>query len=269
MLSNFKKFIKTKSNWIHVITVFLVIAGFVITLITKGEYISEKHYFQIIGGMFALIVLENFVMLVTYMDDSKSKTDIINNNVEEIKRTLNLSLNKTEEIKYSLDDPCKYIEVVTNAKKCIFCNGVGMAFLSDYNLQTSLANVDTRISIRFVVANHENDAFQKIVTRGIYKSDKKEAKTISKMFDIAIDRIREKRNLNISYVDFFTPISYFAIDYKEKTDSSFIQAKHYLHNMNNKNIKVLYCTVRPGSDLYEYYREQILLLENYNIPAND
>ena len=97
MLSNFKRFIKIKSNWFYVITVFLAIAGFVISFIIK------EYYFQVIGGMFALIVIENFFMLINYMDDSKSKTDAIENNVEEIKQMMESSINEINGVKNTLD----------------------------------------------------------------------------------------------------------------------------------------------------------------------
>ena len=126
--------------------------------------------------------------------------------------------------------------------------------------KTHLPNIELRIAIKFVVADCNNDDILKAV-KGISNAAKEELQSLSQVFDIGLNRIKHDRDVDVVFIDFYVSISYFAIDYKEQTNSSFIQAKHYLLNENKKSIKVFYCTVRPGTNLYDYYKEQILILD--------
>ncbi len=237
MKTRLKKHLQVKANWVGVFTLIFAIGGFLIS------FIFSQVSYQIISGMFVLIAVENFLMRITYMDDIKHQ------------------LEAQKETDYS-SEPCNYREHISEAKECIFFNGIGLVLLCDLDLHNHLSKIDAQVSIKFVVAKHCEDNFQKVVLGGLQKApDIEGAKAISKMFELTENRIREHRSLDVTHIDFFAPVSYFAVDYKEYTESSFIQAKHYLLNREKKGIQSYYCSVRPGSKLYEYYRQQIILLD--------
>ena len=81
------------------------------------------------------------------------------------------------------------------------------------------------------------------------------------LFEEGVSSIQKKRNVNVIKLDIFSPVAYVAIDYKSITEASLIQAKHYLLSEDKSVLR----TVRPGVELYEYYRQQILLEGNARI----
>jgi hypothetical protein len=159
---------------------------------------------------------------------------------------------------------CSFGEKALQAKNSVFCSSLIMAQLNDFDIQNDFMKVNSEIPITIVLLNSNNPDMIKTLQRFNGYSLIENEKTIIEGVKIGIDRIlSNKRNVTVKYKNFIIPNSYFAVDYKVKTDSSFIQIKQYLLN-DNKGIKVLYCTVRPESELYELYREQILLLERSN-----
>ena len=251
MSSKIKTFLKTKPNWIYIISVIFAIVGLLISFIFK-EY---SH--QIIGMMFTIIVVDNFLMLIFYMDDIKHKSDDIKKDIESIK--CKLENTQVGSIKYSLSS-CDEKKAIFQAKKSIFFSGAGMTFFN-YDLANSLANTEPYVEINCVVTDLNNPDVKKAMDY-LFRGIKKGKQSVSRLsFDRQISRIRSARNINVDFITTFSHISYFAIDYKEQTESSFIQAKHYLVQEYAGEVKVFYCIVRPGTELYKYYLDQIFLLE--------
>jgi len=163
-----------------------------------------------------------------------------------------------DKISYSLY-PCSYSDMVRKAQKTIFFSGAGCEVLNDYSLQNILAEINHKISIDIVKSNPNNEDVR-LAFQGLTEISREYVVSVNELVATGVDRIKVKRNINVKYIDFFNPISYFAIDCNENSKFSFIQAKHYLISDDKKTVKVFYCTVHPGSDLYDWYREQIILL---------
>ena len=161
---------------------------------------------------------------------------------------------------------CNYGEKVLQAKNSIFSSGIWMAMLADPGIQNDFAKVNPEIPITFVMANSDHPNMVKCVNMINGWSHVNDAKEMKKIIDgakIGINRIKSCREINEKYINFIVPVSYFAIDYKVVTESSFIQIKYYLLN-DKRAVKHLYYTVFPGSELFEQYQKQILLLEKSN-----
>jgi len=174
-------------------------------------------------------------------------------------------VNKSEHsgITYS-SRSCNYGEKALQAKNSIFSSSIFMAMLADYDIQNDFANVNPEIPITLVMVNSDYPDMLKFVNmfngRSNIENEEKVMTTVAENVKIGIKRIKSSRNINVKFINFIVPVSYFAVDYKIVTESSFIQIKHYLLN-DKRAVKVLYCTVLPGSELFEQYRKQILLLE--------
>ncbi|MCL2057344.1 MAG: hypothetical protein FWH02_09050 [Oscillospiraceae bacterium] len=224
----------------------------VVTLISVviGKFFDKMDSTNAIIILLVLITVDLVCIIIGYLEKSLQLSE---HNKKMLKYAIAQS---TSGVSYSSDD-CNYIDIVKSATKCIFYSGIAMGRFSDYNMENAFAEVSTEITITFVCANLENDDVLKSAN-GFFGRNKIEPLNSFHVYQKAIERMKKKRNIVDKYIDIFVPISYFAIDYKEITEFSFIQAKHYLLDENRGEIKALYCTVRPGSVLYNYYQEQIL-----------
>jgi hypothetical protein len=159
---------------------------------------------------------------------------------------------------------CDYAKIVLQAKECIFFNGIVLATLADMDLRNSLIKVDPRININFVSANL-NDSVIFESARRYWGTENDMLRSMGDnvlTWIKTIKKAHQNTNHNYSNICIFT--SYFAIDYKDIKETSFIQAKYYLLNKSHNEVNVFYITTRPGDELYEIYREQIKLIENKN-----
>ena len=95
----------------------------------------------------------------------------------------------------------------------------------------------------------------------VYGQNEKYYEARMETFTSGIEAIRSYRNVDVTPLDIFVPVAYFAIDYESETTSSFIQAKYYLLSKERGDAKVFYCTAYPGTELYKIYQEQILLIK--------
>jgi len=168
---------------------------------------------------------------------------------------------ETAKINYSLS-PCDFEEKIKQAKDCIFFSGVVLSHLGSHQLRDCLTDIDPRIKISIFAVDLDDDVHFNTVCR-LY-GDGEIISSMSKSCKNWMNEIKNRHeNSFIKRTNAFTPISYFAVDYNDDKESSFIQAKHYLHR-KEPGAKVFYCTVRPGHELYKYYREQIMLIEEKN-----
>ena len=157
---------------------------------------------------------------------------------------------------------CNYIEKIRAAKDCVFFNALILTLLADVDLRTEFGKMDPRISVYFVLSDPKDEELQRVIKRYWANSDEI-FKSFQENFEIWIRNIKnEHANTECDYANLFTPISYFAVDYKDEKESSFIQAKHYLIQGDfGKSPNYIYVAARPGTDLYRYYKQQILLIE--------
>jgi len=66
-----KRFFAIKSNWANIITFIIAVVALTIS------FFFDDYSYQIIGAMFVLIVIENFILKITYMDDITQKTHFV------------------------------------------------------------------------------------------------------------------------------------------------------------------------------------------------
>ena len=158
-------------------------------------------------------------------------------------------------------DPCNYIEAVKKATGSIFFSGIGMTFL-DYALRNVLVNdTDPKVTINFAAVDYIKNNDIMTFLQDYFGPHREKWYKHRDAFNDHVEILKNRQNTSFLDLDIFMPVSYFAIDYKEKTKFSFIQAKHYLRHKYENEVNVLYYTAHQGTKLYEQYRNQILLIE--------
>lgn len=156
---------------------------------------------------------------------------------------------------------CNYMEMISEARNSIFFSGTGMSLLANSDLRNSLSKIDKKVSISFFVTDCCGNEASLNYKREAFGENREYYKSRMLTFISGINAIKSYRNVDLTLMDLFLPVAYFAIDYKNETKSSFIQAKYYLMSKEKGDAKVFYCTVHPGAELYKIYQEQILLIE--------
>jgi len=248
-MSSFKKYISKKSNWAYIILFLILVIAYVF------GFFLERFSYIAIGGLFLFIAVENFIKSIGYFE-------VIMDNTEESKKCLESLVNSIHKprINYA-EKSLDYKTKVATATNSVFFNGSGMAFMADYDLTTSIANLPSEVSVSFFATNcNKNPVSLNYLhdfggwREGYYTS-------LWETLNNSLERIKRRRSVSFTCLDLFVPISYFAIDYLVETEFSFIQAKHYLLVEERNDIKVYYCEAYPGTDVYDYYLEQIKLIE--------
>jgi hypothetical protein len=172
-----------------------------------------------------------------------------------------------EKIKYS-KMPCDYNKMILQATNSIFFSGNGMSHF-EQSLAKALAEIAPHVEINCVVSDLSGDAIETInFLTGLSKSDPSIITDHLNRYNKHLDTIRAKRGINNAFIKIVSMISYFAIDYKQQTESSFIQAKHILLSDRKGDYNTFYCIARPGTEIYEYYRNQIEILEKKAMEIN-
>ncbi|MCL2311530.1 MAG: hypothetical protein FWC41_03415 [Firmicutes bacterium] len=235
------------------ITLLLTITAIVISLFFVGIDANVK-----IVSLLVIIVTEFFIVIFCYLERIAESTKKIDTIIERIPTTGYSTLPQEY-------DKCKY------AQNSIFISGVGMNNI--YGVREMLADIKSSVSITLAVNNYEEPDVMTALYSFFGKPSKK-WDGYKTFFNESVKKIKNRpdRPVKVIYMDTFVPIAFFAIDYKEETDNSFIQAKHYIlsdeldhDKQNGYKIKGYYYTARPRTDSYKLYREylnQILLIEN-------
>lgn len=83
-------------------------------------------------------------------------------------------------------------------------------------------------------------------------------------FHHTVQQIAKQRPVNVIKLDMYAPPYYAAVDYKDETEYSSIQAKQYFIHEKDGGVSVYTCVTHVGSEFYNFYRQQILLLERNN-----
>jgi hypothetical protein len=159
---------------------------------------------------------------------------------------------------------------IGNAKKSIFISGTSMTIVSgnkDLYREDKEGGVKKGVEIIFAVSKIDNPNISDFLIESYGKNENsiKKSKTD---FDSAVDYINKGRSKPVIVidVDIFVPIAYVAVDYEEKNNDSYINAKHYL--LSNKprsdddNTAFFGISPHPRSELYNRHLEQIKLLKD-------
>lgn len=201
-----------------------------------------------IVALLVILSTEIFIMTVGYLEKiafSTRKLDEYANNMEKI--SLYKEPNGTDFLKY--------------ATKSIFISGPGMQVI--YDIRNLLASIDEKIPITLAIQNYNNRDLVNVLIH-YFGINEKEWMTRRSIFNEGIKIIYQKRNLNIIVFNKFSPIGFVAIDYKDVTENSIIQAKHYILSEDIFKANYYFCRVKPGIELFDIYREQILCIEKYS-----
>ena len=262
-MEKLKKFLAVKSNWAYVIMFFVLVVAYIVGLF------NERFSYIAIGGLFLFIALESFIKSIGYFEDIKDNTNVSVESLKEIKEKAEMitkSISKIDEMAIQISkvdysySSCIYKDVIPRATNSLFFSGVGMAFF-DYDIENSIIKVDQSVNITFVVMNVYNEDVATGV-ESFYNISKEETRMLHESFIKRVLRINNFRKTNFGVIDTFVQVSYFAVDYKELTEFSFIQAKYYLLTKNDEHIDVMYYTARPGTELFKCFRKQILIIED-------
>lgn len=226
---------------------------------------SDYIIAAIITGSLGLIgVIFSTLSYVRFNKQAKEvskREEELNERESEIQKKESMP-NKCEanRINYSFES-CNYIDYIKNATNSIFFSGIALSLLADMNLRRVI-NEKKDTSKCFIIQNFKNEELYKFIDEFLHIT-KLEHRNWRGLFEDFQMWIKEIKNKDSFYSNSFYPVSYFAVDYKNViNDTSFIQAKHYFSRESSETPpKVLYVTAYPNTDLYNFYREQILLIE--------
>jgi len=181
MKNRVKRFFAVKSNWINVIIFFVAVVALFI------GFFFEGYSHQVIGVMFTLIVAENFITKITYMDDILQK-------LEKPKGAVSM---KHE------DDCVPVPEVTKRAKKEMYISAATLI-----NYYKYLPEIARRVDLDKIRLLIYSDEMIKIYDKS--KNSGSEGITTSHLKPYI-----EVENIEIRVIDSFMPTTFFAIDMNE------------------------------------------------------
>jgi len=176
------------------------------------------------------------------------------------KLTQTVALYNERNEKYMTNNP--RIENIIVAQNSIFISGTGMSFIH-YN-RNELIKINKNVKIIFAISNYDNEHILWYMKYFFGKNEEHRQKSKA-LFNETIETLKDSgHKVEIIYIDVFVPTAYVAVDYKENEENkhSFISAKHYLINGIGESTEYFNLLVKPKDDIYQKYRNQILLIEN-------
>jgi len=255
------KIIKTKSNWVSIITFVLAFIVFCISFFTT------KFSYQIITLMFTLIAAENFLKHIFFMEDIKNKLndlekqdskgiktiEDINNKLNDLKRQdpVGIKIKKTDDF---VEDTKKFL--LESQKEIIMIGGSMSRFTGAINpiiRHSQKNNVKVRILALNVLNNEIRERYAEMIN---YKN-------APINLDHLID-LKNKENIEVRTYEFLPTAYYFAIDLN--TQNGKIWASHIFYGVSQE------CdyphVIVDGSDEYWYetYRNHIESLWEKGVP---
>ena len=238
-----KRFLATKSNWTSIAMVVLSIIGVVIS------FLLEQFFYQIIGAMFALIAVENFVKQFTYMEDIKEKLN-------------SLKPQGSSYVEIKARRQCKDIPtVIGEAKHELFISGINMRTLGGYTDEILSRN---DLNIRILVLNLNNAEL-----RNAHENMKGHHIKGMPTAYYFLEEFKNHDYIKIKEIDSITPIMFVAYDMEKPY--GYIKAEHHFNGTELQNLPNIELT--PDKDWYESYREQIETLwergRDYVFPEKD
>lgn len=185
--------------------------------------------------------------------------------LEEIKSDSNSILNS---ISILNPDALPFDDDILAAKKCIFVSGTNMRFMG--KVRQKFVDAASDVEIIFAISKVDDPNVKLWLNYFSEKTDEELQKYKTRFrYDVAyINEERKKlgkTEVRIIELDFFLPIAYFAIDYRDEEQGfSVIHAKHYLlSDKGEERTRAFNLSVHPRTKLYDKYREQIRLIEHY------
>jgi len=233
-LKNLKRFLRIKTNWITIITIVLAAVGLVI------GFVFQEFTYQVISGMFLLIVVENFVMQVTYMDEIKSKLDA-------------LALQKQNGTIFKAYYECKQpIELMNQVKKELFVNSSNLRFWDGvFDLIASRED----LKVRIVVLD-----FDKPEVRNAYSAFRGHtASTYSSTTNKFLKELIKCPHVEIKKVDFI-PMAYF-VGIDTNTIDGYIRARFMTNTPTRADNPCIEVTPLD-KEWYENLKEQMEVIWN-------
>ena len=240
-------------NWIaghlNIISLVILIIAIIMSALQFFNYFNISEG-RIIITLLLLLAIQFFILNIGYLERFIASASIINEYTKQISK-----------IEYSKSDKIK--QMFHQAKYNLFFSGLCMSCFNDDDLVNSLINIDSNVTIDIVITDTTNQEVLNILNFQ-YGISENEWKARQIIIGKIIKKIKKKRpSTNVSFINIVSPISYFAIDYDEESESSFIQTKYYsIPKDKDGNLPdFFYCGTHPETGLYNYYRKQIFLLK--------
>jgi hypothetical protein len=156
-----------------------------------------------------------------------------------------------------------YNRMISEAKNSVFISGVGMQSIE--KVKDMLINLKEDVSITLALPGHNDTFLKKYLWRDPYDWEWRRAAV-----ETATEDIKKVRSVRTITLDTFLPTTYVAVDYKEKSESSFICVGHYL--LSTEKVKIAsearsdrYCYFVTPEDgkIYDDYLKQVELIEKH------
>jgi len=235
MKSRMRRFFSIKSNWVNVIIFAIAVIALAISFFFEG------YSHQIIGIMFTLIVVENFITKITYMDDI----------IQKLGNSKGMVMMREE------DDCTPVPEVIKRAEKEMFISAATL--ISYHKYLPEIARRTNLERIRLLVYTDEMgeiyDKLKRTGARGISTS------FLTPYSDGSIG------NVEIRKIDSFMPTTFFAIDMS--THGGYIRAT-YLFNDHQESPYMPSVEFTPNDgEWYSIHKNQMEALWKRAEPWNE
>ncbi|MDR2532352.1 MAG: hypothetical protein LBC82_05875 [Oscillospiraceae bacterium] len=248
-------------NWSYS-GVFLALVIFYVIALGLDIFSNKETIMEIaIGGLLLFIGFEIFFIRVSFFEDIKNEFKDIKNEMESIAKKID---RLKPDIAYT-DNRINRAEKISKAKSSIFVSGIGMGDFRNDN-EDFIKSIETimnqGVRVHCIACDLNVDEVRKC-SHFINKTDDLKVDRDRTGFDECIKTIKSWECstdfFKDDFIDYFTQVSYFAVDYDVGGQSTFIEATYFSANVGIR--KKYYCHAYPGTDLYEYYKKQIDFLK--------
>lgn len=242
------KFVRFIIKFFISIQAIAAVAGIVLSEVLKAIDLRD----ELIVSLLALIVIDLFIFVIGYLDK-------ITKNTESIAGELT---NYGVDLRFVDRKKFDWVASLKEAKHDVFISGTT---LTNYIKEKNVF-LETKKQVSFLLLDIRNEAVLNGFRRMRYKDNDVHTNqrylSQAALFKGFYKTLKNNRNMHFAVSDRIMPISYFAVDIKHISSKSFIRVQHYLHEKEADTSTVTYI-VKPGSPLFELYREQIdILWEN-------
>jgi len=226
MIKALWKFLKgNKANWITFVTLLLGIIGLVF------GFVFDHFSTQVIAGMFLLIAVQNFMMMITYLDEMKAKLNKLNPIFAYdviVKRDSNCDSNT---------------RVLEQAKSEIYIVG-SSSYIQHLTAGLDLVVTKPYLKLRLLVLNHNNKTLHKMYL---------EFRRHSSHEQFSINQFKKykgKPQIEVKTLDIIPAVAFLGRDMN--TDDGYIRATHLMNSSNRSELPTLELTP-SNKEWYEYY----------------
>lgn len=225
MIETLKRFLKIKANWITLITLALGIVGLVL------GFIFEHFSTKVIASMFLLIAVQNFTIMITYLDEIKAKLDELTPHYKN-----DVGLKK-------VFDCIPNLQIMEQAKNEIYIIGSG-SYIQHLTSGLDATMSKPHLKLRLLMLNHNNKALHRMYLkfRGHNFPENYSIKYLKKY--------ERHPQIEIRVLGIIPAAAFLGTDMK--TQTGYIKVTHLMNNPDRS--KLLTIELNPSNkEWYEYY----------------